>query len=74
MARKLIDADEVRNMLRIAAKVEGSQKKLAERLHLDTGYLSHLLNDNYPIAHESVLEFLGLERVEMFRRKDGGLL
>lgn len=41
---------------------------------MDPGYLSNVMHGNNPVSHEKILEFLGLERVEMYRRGDGGLL
>lgn len=72
---KQIGADRVLGMIRIAIQVEGSQKAFAERVGISEQYLTDILRGRRPIGGATcVLDFLGLERVVTFKRKDGGSL
>jgi hypothetical protein len=70
-----IDETRVRKMLDIALQVEGSQKVLAKKMGVSAQYLCDVMKNRRALSGAtSILNWLGLEAVVSYRRKDGGQL
>lgn len=68
-----ITEERLRGMVRIAVQVEGSQKAFARKVGVSEGYLVDVLKNRRSVP-QKILDFLGLERVTLYRRTDGGKL
>lgn len=66
-----ITEERLRGMVRIAVQVEGSQKAFAQKVGVSEGYLVDVLKNRRSVPRK-ILEFLGVERVTLYRRIDGG--
>lgn len=72
---KQINEDRVREMVRTAILLEGSQKAFAQKLGVSEQYLSDVLKRRRSLSGaRRLLDWLGLEAVATYRRKDGGSL
>lgn len=70
---KQISEERLRGMVRIAIRVEGSQKAFAQKVGISETHLTDVLKERRSVPRK-VLEFLGLERVTLYRRIDNGQL
>ena len=66
---ELVNAWELRQMLREAVKALGSQSQWAEQHGVSKQYLSHVLHGR-TVPSPKICEALGYQRVVMFERKD----
>lgn len=70
---KQISEERLRGMVRIAIQVEGSQKAFAQKVGISETHLTDVLKERRSVPRK-VLEFLGLERITLYRRIDNGQL
>lgn len=66
-----ISEDKLRGMVRLAVQMDGSQKAFAQRVGVSEGYLVDVLKNRRAVP-KKILDFLGFERVVIYRRLKEG--